>query len=159
VRWVVLDTPIGALSVASDGAAVNRVMFGGYDRPAGPDPVLEAAKVQLDEYFGGTRTEFDLPLADPGGTDFERAVWQAMAGIPYAEMRTYGEIAAIVGDPTAARAVGLACNHNRLPIVLPCHRVVGAGGKLVGFGGGLPIKRYLLELEARVRVEREFGFT
>jgi methylated-DNA-[protein]-cysteine S-methyltransferase len=83
-------------------------------------------------------------------------VWRAIAAIPYAEMRTYGQIAADVGEPDAARAVGVACNHNPLPLVVPCHRVVGAGGKLVGFGGGLPRKRFLLELEARVRVERDF---
>jgi methylated-DNA-[protein]-cysteine S-methyltransferase len=157
MHWTVLDTPIGELSVASDGAAVCRVNFGPYDGPTGEDPVLTVARAQLGEYFGGIRTAFDLPLADVGGSPFERAVWAALAGIPYGEMCTYGEIAAAVGDVTAARAVGVACNRNRLPVLLPCHRVVGAGGKLVGFGGGLPRKRYLLELEARVRVEREFS--
>jgi methylated-DNA-[protein]-cysteine S-methyltransferase len=159
MRWTVLDTPMGELSVASDGTAVCRVLFGPCDGPTGDDPVLAMATAQLDEYFRGERTAFDLPLADVGGSPFERAVWTALAGIPYAEMCTYGEIASTVGDVTAARAVGVACNRNRLPVILPCHRVVGAGGKLVGFGGGLPRKRYLLELEARVRVEREFGFT
>jgi len=157
MRWTVLDTPMGELSVASDGVAVCRVNFGPYDGPTGDDPVLAVARSQLDEYFDGTRTIFDLPLADVGGSPFERAVWAALAKIPYGEMCTYGEVAAAVGDVTAARAVGVACNRNRLPVLLPCHRVVGAGGKLVGFGGGLPRKRYLLELEARVRVEREFS--
>ena len=98
-----------------------------------------------------------LPLSVTEGSDFERAVWRAIAAIPYAQMRTYGQIAADVGDSGAARAVGTACNRNPLPVVVPCHRVVGAGGKLVGFGGGLPRKRFLLELEARVRIERDFA--
>jgi methylated-DNA-[protein]-cysteine S-methyltransferase len=164
MRWTVLDTPVGDLSLAADGAALARVHFGRHeadyadslssgccaDRRSGArdDPVLTLAVTQLVEYFDGRRTEFDLPLADVGGSAFERAVWAAMAEIPYGEMRTYGEIAAAVGDPTAARAVGVACNRNRLPVILPCHRVVGAGGKLVGFGGGLPRKRFLLALEA-----------
>jgi methylated-DNA-[protein]-cysteine S-methyltransferase len=88
------------------------------------------------------------------GSEFERAVWREMTRIPYGEMRTYGEIAAAVGDPGGARAVGVACNRNPIPVIVPCHRIVGAGGKLVGFGGGLHRKRYLLELEARVALER-----
>jgi methylated-DNA-[protein]-cysteine S-methyltransferase len=160
MRWIDLTTPVGDLSVATDGAAICRVHFGGYSgEPAEPgDALLAAASAQMDEYFAGRRTVFDLPLADVGGTEFERAVWAALARIPYAEMRTYGEIAAAVGDPSAARAVGVACNRNRLPVLIPCHRVVGADGKLVGFGGGLSRKRILLELEARVRVERDFGW-
>ena len=102
-------------------------------------------------------TDFELPLSVTSGSPFERAVWQAIATIPYGQMRTYGEIAADVGAPDGARAVGVACNRNPLPVVVPCHRVVGAGGKLVGFGGGLPRKRFLLGLEARVRVERDFS--
>ena len=96
-------------------------------------------------------------MADVLDRYVERAVWSALAGIPYGEMRTYGQIATTVGDRDAARAVGIACNHNPIAIVLPCHRVVGADGKLVGFGGGLPRKRFLLELEARVRIERDFS--
>jgi methylated-DNA-[protein]-cysteine S-methyltransferase len=174
VRWSVVPTPIGDLAVAVEGAAVCRVHFGDrsgaagrtragpdwsrYEGEAGDsDPLLDAAAAQLREYFAGRRTEFDLPLADVGGSDFERRVWAALAEIPYGEMRTYGQIASAVGDPGAARAVGTACNRNRLPVLLPCHRVVGADGKLVGFGGGLPRKRFLLELEARVRVERDFA--
>src|SRR2546423_4001850 len=156
VRWTVLTTPIGDLGIAAAGDTLGRITF---DGPAGPlspgDPLLDGAAAQLRAYFAGELTAFDLPLAPHGGSAFERAVWDALGAIPYAEMRTYGEIAAAVGgDP---RAVGVACNHNRLPVVLPCHRVVGAGGKLVGFGGGLPRKRFLLELEARVRVERDFA--
>jgi methylated-DNA-[protein]-cysteine S-methyltransferase len=160
MRWAVLSTPIGHLSVATSTGALCRVHFGHHDGPsaAAGDPVLAAAEAQLHEYLAGHRTDFDLPLAgDVGGSAFERAVWAAIAAIPYGEMRTYGQIAATVGDPSAARAVGVACNRNPLPVVVACHRVVGADGKLVGFGGGLPRKRFLLELEARVRVERDFA--
>jgi methylated-DNA-[protein]-cysteine S-methyltransferase len=157
MRWTVLETPMGDLSLATDGAALTRVHFGRYEGDCAEDPFLTLAAAQFGEYFDGRRTAFDLPLADVGGSPFERAVWAALGTIPYGEMRTYGEIAKAVGDPTAARAVGVACNRNRLPVILPCHRVVGAGGKLVGFGGGLPRKRFLLELEARVRVEHDFA--
>jgi methylated-DNA-[protein]-cysteine S-methyltransferase len=177
MRWSMLPTPIGDLGIAVDGTGVCRVRFGGAPvRPASPgspggfdslggsggsggsgEPVAAAAHVQLAAYFSGELTAFDVPLSIAGGTPFERAVWAAIADIPYAEMRTYGEIATRVGDPSAARAVGIACNRNPVPLLVPCHRVVGAGGKLVGFGGGLPRKRFLLELEARVRVERDFG--
>jgi methylated-DNA-[protein]-cysteine S-methyltransferase len=150
-------TPVGDVSLATDGAAVCRVHFGRHEGLPASDGVLDRAAEQFDEYFAGRRTDFDLPLADVGGSDFERAVWAQLAAIPYGEMRTYGEVAKAVGDASAARAVGIACNRNRLAIVLPCHRVVGADGKLVGFGGGLPTKRFLLELEARVRVERDFA--
>ncbi|GAA1801427.1 methylated-DNA--[protein]-cysteine S-methyltransferase [Planosporangium flavigriseum] len=159
MHWTVVATPVGDLSIAADGAAICRIHFG--PCPGSPvrrdDSLLTAAATQLAEYFAGRRTEFELPLASVGGSEFDRAVWAHLATIPYGEMRTYGEVAAAVGDRSAARAVGVACNRNRLPVLLPCHRVVGAGGKLVGFGGGLPRKRLLLELEARVRVESDFG--
>jgi methylated-DNA-[protein]-cysteine S-methyltransferase len=162
VWWQELATPIGDLGVAVDDAGLCRVDFRG--SPASPDPaepggdpLLDEALTQLRAYFAGGLTDFDLPLSVTGGSPFERAVWHAIAAIPYAQMRTYGEIAADVGAPDGARAVGVACNRNPLPVVVPCHRVVGAGGKLVGFGGGLPRKRFLLALEARVRVERDFS--
>src|SRR5205807_7804717 len=138
MNWAAVPSPIGPLGVAADDTGIRSVCFTG---PAGvvvSTPLLEVAGAQLAEYFAGNRTGFDLPLADPGGTAFERAVWAAIAAIPYGEMATYGEIAGQVGEPDAARAVGVACNRNPLPIVVPCHRVVGAGGKLVGLGGGLP---------------------
>jgi methylated-DNA-[protein]-cysteine S-methyltransferase len=147
---------MGPLGVAADDAGIRAVHFTGPGGRLGDHPLLVVATAQLGEYFAGSLTGFDLPLADPGGTPFERAVWAAIAAIPYGETATYGEIAAQVGEPDAARAVGVACNRNPLPIVVPCHRVVGAGGKLVGFGGGLPRKRYLLELEARVYIEHSF---
>jgi methylated-DNA-[protein]-cysteine S-methyltransferase len=159
MRWRVVSTPVGDVSLGTDGAGLCRVHFGRSEGQAAEpgDPILVRAAEQLDEYFAAKRTDFDLPLAGLGGSEFERAVWAQLAEIPYGEMRTYGAVARAVGDPSAARAVGVACNRNPVAIVLPCHRVVGADGKLVGFGGGLPMKRFLLELEARVRVERDFA--
>ena len=165
MRWTELPAPIDPVGVAVDDTGVRAVRFGGAPVEAGPllttapDGLLGEARDQLCRYFAGEAVDFTgLPLSVPGGTDFERAVWKAMSGIPYGEMRTYGEIATEVGEPDAARAVGTACNRNPLPIVVPCHRVVGAGGKLVGFGGGVWRKKILLELEARVRIEQEFLF-
>jgi methylated-DNA-[protein]-cysteine S-methyltransferase len=161
----VVPSPIGDLGVAVDGSGVCAVRFDGVpdDGVRGDGGLLSRAADQLEAYFAGERTDFDLSLSVRRGGEFERAVWAELARIPYGAMRTYGEIAAAVGeapgesrpsDPTGARAVGTACNRNPLPIVVPCHRVVGAGGKLVGFGGGLARKRHLLELEARVVLER-----
>jgi methylated-DNA-[protein]-cysteine S-methyltransferase len=165
MRWRELATPMGGLGIAVDEIGVCRIHFdgaagaggsaGGGWQPA--DPLLDRAVEQLEAYFATELTEFDLPLSVPRGSAFDRAVWHAIAAIPYGEMRTYGQIATDIGEPDAARAVGVACNRNPLPIVVPCHRVVGAGGKLVGFGGGLPRKRFLLELEANVRILRDFA--
>lgn len=156
-----MPAPIGDLGVAVDEHGVCAIAFEGPSRPveAHPTGPLAEAVRQLRAYFAGELTSFDLPLSVCRGSPFERAVWEQIAQIPYAETRTYGELAAAVGDgdPLAARAVGVACNRNPLPVVVACHRVVGAGGKLVGFGGGLPRKRFLLELEARVRITRDFG--
>lgn len=158
MRWVVIDSPIDELSVAVDDTGVCGVHFGAVaDAVEVSDPRLDAAVAELRAYFAGELTDFTLPLSVRRGSDFERAVWHQMSQIPYGEMRTYGEVAAAVGDPGGARAVGVACNRNPIPIIVPCHRIVGAGGKLVGFGGGLPRKRYLLELEARVALQRSWG--
>jgi methylated-DNA-[protein]-cysteine S-methyltransferase len=119
--------------------------------------VVGLARRRFAEYFAGTRTEFDLPLVVPRGSEFERSVWQAIAAIPYGETRSYGAIARAVGEPGGAQAVGMACNRNPLPLVIACHRVIGSDGKLVGFGGGLDLKRFLLQLEARVHIERTFA--
>ena len=113
-------------------------------------PLLLRAERELTEYFAGTRKEFSLPL-DLRGTDFQRKVWQALREIPYGETRTYGDIAARIGKPRACRAVGMANHKNPLLIVIPCHRVIGAGGQLTGFGAGLDIKERLLKLEAASR--------
>ncbi|GLY08549.1 methylated-DNA--[protein]-cysteine S-methyltransferase [Actinoplanes sp. NBRC 101535] len=149
----VVASPIGPLGVAVQGDVVVGVRFG-----AKSGPVAEhAAAAQLESYFAGELTEFSVPWKLLGGSEFERAVWEQIAGIPYGEMVTYGAIATALGDPGAARAVGTACNRNPIPVIVPCHRVVGAGNKMVGFGGGLDRKRRLLELEARVALTRLWG--
>ena len=109
-------------------------------------PIIKKAYEQLSEYFAGARKEFELPLA-PQGTEFQKKVWAELQEIPYGETRSYGQIAATIGNPGAGRAVGMANHKNPLPIVVPCHRVIGAGGSLTGYAGGLDIKRTLLELE------------
>ena len=111
-------------------------------------PLLREARDQLDAYFAGSLTAFDLPLA-PAGTPFQQQVWRALCAIPYGETRTYAQVAARIGLPAACRAVGGANNRNPIAIVIPCHRVVGAGGMLTGYAGGLDVKRYLLDLEAQ----------
>jgi methylated-DNA-[protein]-cysteine S-methyltransferase len=157
MRWAVVDSPIGPVAVGVEGSGVAAVRLRSSlaPQPAPAGGLLADAVGQLRAYFAGERTEFALPLAVPDdvGSAFERAVWAELAHIPYGEMRTYGDVAATVGEAGAARAVGTACNHNPVPLIVPCHRVVGAGGKLVGFGAGLPSKRWLLEHEARVAME------
>jgi methylated-DNA-[protein]-cysteine S-methyltransferase len=149
----VVESPIGPLGVVVEGDVVVGVRFG-----AGPGTeAAHPASEQLRRYFTGELTDFTVPVEMRGGSEFERAVWAEIAKIPYGEMLTYGAIATALGDPGAARAVGTACNHNPVPVIVPCHRVVGAGGKMVGFGGGLERKRKLLELEARVALTRAWG--
>jgi methylated-DNA-[protein]-cysteine S-methyltransferase len=149
-----LDSPIGELTLVSDGEALTGLyMDAQRHRPelptatAADDAVLAATRRQLGEYFAGERREFDLPLR-PAGTAFQREVWDALREIPYGETAGYGELAQRLGRPGAARAVGLANGRNPIAIVLPCHRVIGAAGALTGYGGGLERKRYLLDLEA-----------
>ena len=149
----VVQTPIGPLGVQVDGDVVVGVRFGAGDGP----PAAHRAATELGAYFAGELTDFAVPFALRGGSAFERAVWDEIARIPYGEMVTYGAIATALGDPGAARAVGTACNRNPIPVIVPCHRVVGAGGKMVGFGGGLDRKRKLLELEARIALTRSWG--
>lgn len=112
--------------------------------------LLQAARKQLTEYLAGTRKKFELPLHFHG-TEFQQKVWKALQQIPYGETRSYGEMAAAVGNPKASRAIGGANNKNPIMIIVPCHRVIGADGSLVGFGGGLPVKKYLLDLEKKYR--------
>jgi methylated-DNA-[protein]-cysteine S-methyltransferase len=144
----VLDTPIGPLGLVASDTALEAVLFdGGRIRAEGRSPVLDEAARQLDAYFDGTLVEFDLPL-ELNGTDFQRSCWLALASIPYGQTVSYGEQARRLGlGNDAARAVGAANGQNPLPIVLPCHRVIGADGSLTGFGGGLHVKRFLLEHE------------
>lgn len=143
-----LATDAGLAAVLWDDDARMQARFAPREE-APAHPVIAAAARQLDEYFAGTRTVFDLPL-DPTGTAFQRAVWAALLAIPYGETRSYLDIARAIGRPTATRAVGAANGRNPLPIIAPCHRVIGSNGALTGFGGGLPTKRLLLALERRV---------
>jgi methylated-DNA-[protein]-cysteine S-methyltransferase len=150
----VVPSPIGPLTVVAEGGALVRLAMSppgrfvdaeiGERSEDGFDEVV----VQLGEYFAGERTAFDLPLR-PVGSDFELAVWEQLTLIPYGETRSYGYVAKAVGEPGGAQAVGAANGRNPLAIVVPCHRVIGADGSLVGFGGGLPRKRFLLDLEQR----------
>jgi methylated-DNA-[protein]-cysteine S-methyltransferase len=157
MRWAGLDTPIGPVAVAADERAVRAVHLGPV-APAGPaEGLLAEALEQLRAYFAGARTEFELPVAEGAGSRFERAVWSQLCQIPYGQMRTYGEVASAVGGSDGARAVGTACHRNPVPVIVPCHRVVGAGGRLVGYGAGLPRKRWLLEHEARICLQRDWG--
>ena len=152
MRHARLDTPIGPLTLVASDAGLRAVLFAGAAPPpgaaAGPHPVLDEAARQLGEWFAGARTAFDLPLDLAGATAFRRRAWLALAEIPYATTRSYGEQARLLGAPRAARAVGAANGSNPLPVVLPCHRLVGADGALTGFGGGLEVKRALLDHEA-----------
>jgi len=151
----VIDSPVGRLGLAATDEALTLIEFGRQDEPRPPeDPILRETQRQLAEYFAGERTTFDLPLA-PQGTPFQRQVWAALQEIPYGETWTYGRLARHIGLPTAFRAVGAANGQNPIPIVIPCHRVVGTNGKLTGYGGGLPRKRLLLELEATTRLTRD----
>lgn len=144
----VVDSPIGPLGLTASDTGLRAVLFNGRTiRPEGSSPVLSEAARQLEAYFKGDLLGFDLPL-ELEGTDFQRRCWLALASIPYGQTVSYGEQARRLGlGPEAARAVGAANGQNPLPIVLPCHRVIGANGSLTGFGGGLDVKRYLLEFE------------
>lgn len=145
------DYPIGTLGLMDDGQGLSRVFLKQegvkYDFPEGETSLTGQAAAELDEYFSGRRNTFTVPLS-PYGTEFQLAVWRALRDIPYGQTRTYGEIAAAVGRPKAARAVGMANHDNPLLIFTPCHRVVGKDGSLTGFACGLEVKRRLLELES-----------
>jgi methylated-DNA-[protein]-cysteine S-methyltransferase len=142
-----VDTPIGTLGLTGSEAGLGRVLWSADGLPARSCAVLDDAASQLEAYFAGELIEFDLPL-DLRGTEFQRNCWLALATIPYGQTVSYGEQARRLGlGPDAARAVGAANGQNPLPLVLPCHRVIGADGSLTGFGGGLHLKRFLLEHE------------
>ena len=145
-----IDSPVGRLlAVVEDGALVELSFFdfsrGGLE-VSGSHPVLRETGRQLAEYFAGRRKTFNIPL-DPRGTEFEKRAWEFLQTIPFGQTRTYGQQAAGIGRPAAARAVGRANGANRIAIIIPCHRVIGAGAQLVGYGGGLDRKRWLLEHE------------
>jgi methylated-DNA-[protein]-cysteine S-methyltransferase len=149
----VFDSPVGPLTIrVNDDGALEEIRFGDVGRasarPGGLKPALRCVIEQLNEYFGGTRREFDLPLA-PRGTEFQLACWNELQRIAYGSTISYSELARRIARPNAVRAVGAANGANPIPIIIPCHRVIGANGKLTGYGGGLPIKEKLLALERR----------
>jgi methylated-DNA-[protein]-cysteine S-methyltransferase len=154
--YTVVPSPIGPLTVVrEDGALVRLAMsppgrFVDAEIGERSDEGFDDVVGQLGEYFAGERTAFDLPLR-PVGSGFELAVWNQLTRISYGETRSYSHVAQAVGEPGGAQAVGAANGRNPLAIVVPCHRVIGADGSLVGFGGGLPRKRFLLDLEQRDR--------
>jgi methylated-DNA-[protein]-cysteine S-methyltransferase len=159
VQHTIVDSPVGPLTLVGDGAALIGLYFDGHRRTPrltslGPrvDTGFGPAARQLGEYFAGTRCEFDLELA-PRGSAFETAVWALLTKIPYGETRTYGQLAAALGDPGAAQAVGHANGWNPISIIVPCHRVVGTSGGLTGYAGGLARKRFLLSLEEPAAAE------
>lgn len=157
IRWITIDSPIGRLTLAASASALHAIEFENNRHPqaregwiAGDTTLLRQTALQLQEYFEGRRQTFELPVA-PQGTAFQRAAWQALSAIPFGETRSYAQQAAALGRPTATRAVGAANGRNPLPIVLPCHRVIGTNGALTGFGGGIEVKRWLLAHEATAR--------
>ena len=152
-----IPSPVGTLTAVATDAGLRAVLWPGDERVGfDPEPVesvdhpvLDAVAEQLAQYFAGDRVDFDVPL-DLRGTDFQLAVWQALAEIPFGQTSTYGDQAERIGRPKAARAVGAANGQNPVSIVLPCHRIVGKDGSLTGFGGGLDTKRFLLDHERTV---------
>lgn len=154
IRHTVIDSPLGELTLAAAGDGLTGVYFDGHRRGPSPNALGERddtgfaeVRRQLEEYFAGRRTRFDLPLAARGDT-FQQRVWALLREIPYGETRSYGQLARELGDPALARAVGAANGRNPLSVIVPCHRVVGADGSLTGYAGGLERKRQLLDLEA-----------
>ncbi len=142
-----ISSPIVPLTLTEKDGALAAVAFGG--TPGGQaTPLLQEAARQLEEYFAGRRQNFDLPLA-PQGTPFQQKVWAALHRIPYGHTAAYNDIAQTIGSPNACRAVGMANHRNPIPVIIPCHRVIGTGGKLTGYAGGLDKKQLLLELESR----------
>jgi len=162
IDYQYIDSPVDPLLLAADGQGLRLIEFHTPRHPMariadwreGDNAILQAVRTQLEEYFAGTRTAFELPLA-PDGTTFQKEVWHVLADIPYGQTISYAQLAQRVGKPTAMRAVGAANGRNPLPIVLPCHRVIGADGSLTGFGGGLPTKQFLLELEGALLPKRD----
>ncbi len=151
------QTVIGVLTIRDEDGCITHLLLPGSakwtdafrEELRGETPLIRKAFRQVEEFLAGKRRDFDLPLA-PRGTDFQQRVWAELLKISYGKLASYGEIARRVGSPRACRAVGMANNVNPISIIIPCHRVIGSGGKLVGYGGGLDMKRWLLNMEAGV---------
>lgn len=144
------NSPVGRITIAADGVSITTIAFGEVELEGTKkaSELTNRAANQLQEYFAGKRSEFQLPL-NPAGTDFQKQVWDALQTIPYGSTCSYSDIAAIIGNPKACRAVGGANNKNPIPIIIPCHRVIGVNGKPVGYAGTLKTKMFLLDLERR----------
>ena len=143
------ETPIGRLQIFADSECITGISFFEkkvQDAVEEETPLIKRMYLELEEYFIGKRKIFDIPVR-PAGTSFQQSVWKALQAIPYGETRSYKQIAEIIGNPAACRAVGMANNRNPIPIVIPCHRVVGTNGDLTGYAGGLDVKMKLLDIE------------
>jgi methylated-DNA-[protein]-cysteine S-methyltransferase len=154
-------TPIGWITVTAHHAAVTSITFGQTAQPRGESPIIRQALREIDQYFAGARHEFSVPISF-NGTPFQNKVWATLKKIPHGAIPSYSDIADDIGRPSATRAVGMAINKNPIPILIPCHRVIGRDGSLTGYAGGLEIKRRLLDLElsgrcglpAEIRLDR-----
>jgi methylated-DNA-[protein]-cysteine S-methyltransferase len=157
LRYAVYDTAAGDVTVISNERAITGLMFGAID-PAGSvneeNTVLYDAIIEINQYFFGQRRSFDLRL-EPEGTEFEKKVWNYVLTIPYGTTKTYEEVAGGIGEPSGERSVGMALNHNPIPLIIPCHRVIGKNGSLVGYIGGLDLKKKLITME-KTNSERIF---
>lgn len=166
MNYQICESPFGAMLLVSDGKALKRLAFMDVEKKAQLpenhrnhlDPVIEQTIIQLQEWFAGQREQFDLPL-DPDGTEFQKLVWQQLLKIPLGEIRTYGEIAKAIGKPTGARAVGAANGKNPIALIIPCHRVNGATGKLTGYASGIERKKLIQETEQALCTLCEQGKT
>ena len=150
-----MESPMGILVLSARNGVITEIYHAGGEAPNLPctnesEPVLNLASRQLSEYFTGKRTEFSFPMAS-SGTAFQKSVWDALVKIPYGETRTYGQIAQMIGNPKASRAVGMACNRNPIMIAVPCHRVIGADGSLTGYAPGTKLKQIVLDLEQQTK--------
>lgn len=146
---IYIETPLGSMGITENNNLVTEVFLGENDNEfviQEETPLLQRACEQIVEYFSGVRRDFDLPFTQEG-TDFQKATWDMLTKIPYGETRSYKQVAEMVGKPNASRAIGMANNKNALLILIPCHRVIGANGKLIGYAGGIEAKKKLLELE------------
>ncbi|GKU24637.1 methylated-DNA--protein-cysteine methyltransferase [Clostridium folliculivorans] len=145
------NSKIGDLVIEDNGVAITKICFAKENREVIKEdvqsPLFKRAVAQLQDYFNGKIFSFDLPLA-PKGTDFQKQVWKALSEIPYGKTKSYGDIAKIIKNEKAARAIGMANNKNPIMIIIPCHRVIGSNGSLVGYAGGIDVKRRLLDLES-----------
>jgi methylated-DNA-[protein]-cysteine S-methyltransferase len=151
--WSIYESPLGPLTLVAGAAGLTALHFPGrggpFEEADRDDDALAGARVQLDEYFAGERTTFELPL-ELGGTPFQQRVWEQLRAVPHGTTVSYSALGAAIGHPDRARAVGAAVGRTPVPIIVPCHRVLGSGGDLTGYGGGLHRKRALLDFEAAV---------